>query len=51
MLSIKETNYWVQIGEKELGVVAHICNPSIQETEAGRSQVQSQPVLYSKTLS
>jgi hypothetical protein len=32
-------------------VVVHTYNPSTQEVEAGGSQVQSQPGLYSKTLS
>jgi hypothetical protein len=32
-------------------MVAHTCNPSTQEAEAGESQVQDQPRLHSKTLS
>jgi hypothetical protein len=35
----------------ELGVVAHTCNPSILEGEAGRLQVESHFGLHSKALS
>jgi hypothetical protein len=31
--------------------VAHNCNPSTQEAEAGELQVQDQPGLHSETLS
>jgi hypothetical protein len=30
--------------------MVHCCNPSTQETEAGRSQVPEQPGLHSKVL-
>jgi hypothetical protein len=30
--------------------VVHICNPSIQEAEARRSQVQGQPGLHREML-
>jgi hypothetical protein len=33
------------------GMVAHICNSSSREVEAGRLKVWGQPVLHSKTLS
>jgi hypothetical protein len=29
-----------------LSVVAHICNPSIQEAEAGGLQIQGQPEVH-----
>jgi hypothetical protein len=29
----------------------HVCDPSTREAEAGRSQLQGQPGLHSKTLS
>jgi hypothetical protein len=32
-------------------MVAHGCNTSTQEAEAGESRVQGHPGLYSKTLS
>jgi hypothetical protein len=32
------------------GMVPHTCNSSTRETEGGRSQLQGQPRLYSKTL-
>jgi hypothetical protein len=35
----------------QLGIVAHICNLSTQEAEAGKSQVQGQPGINSKILS
>lgn len=36
---------------KELGIVKQPCNSSTKKSEIGRSQVQSQPGLHSKTLS
>jgi hypothetical protein len=38
-------------GGWEPGVVAHACDPSTQEAEAGGSQVQIQPWLHSEILS
>jgi hypothetical protein len=34
-----------------VGVVAHTCNPSMQESEAGELQIQGQPGLHCETLS
>jgi hypothetical protein len=34
-----------------LGMVVHICNPSIQEVEVGRRKVPGQPGLLVETLS
>jgi hypothetical protein len=34
-----------------LGMVAHTCNPSIWEAEAGGMRVSGQPGLHSETLS
>jgi hypothetical protein len=39
-------NYWTA-----LGIVAHVCNPSTGEAEAGGLRVQGQSGLYSETLS
>jgi hypothetical protein len=36
---------------REPGVAVHVCNPSIQELEAGRSLGRGQPGLHSETLS
>jgi hypothetical protein len=38
-------------GGDKLGVLAHGCNPSIQEVEAGESQVWGQPELHRESLS
>jgi hypothetical protein len=35
----------------KLGMVEHAYNPSIQEVEAGKLKVQSQPGLHIQTLS
>jgi hypothetical protein len=35
----------------QLDMVAHACNPTSPETDAGRFRVQGQPGLHKKTLS
>lgn len=32
-------------------MVVHVCNPSTREKEAGRLDIQGQPLLYSEILS
>jgi hypothetical protein len=44
------TGYYMTLNIK-LGMLVHLCNPSIREIEAGGSWVQGQPGLYSETLS
>jgi hypothetical protein len=34
-----------------MGIVAHVCNPSVREAKAGGSHVLGQPKLHNKTLS
>jgi hypothetical protein len=49
---IKVFNSYVVIRnkfKKPEGGVVHICNSSIKEAEAGRSQVRGQPWLHNKT--
>jgi hypothetical protein len=48
----KQPGRWICLPVKALpGEAAHACNPSTQEAEAGRSQVQGQPGLRGQTLS
>jgi hypothetical protein len=46
----RELSKFSNKNQKKLGMVAQACNPSIWKTEAGGSQVQGQPGLYSQTL-
>jgi hypothetical protein len=39
---------YLKNSHKMLGVVVYGCNPTVGEVEAGGSQVQDQPGLYSK---
>lgn len=40
----------LKVKEKLLGVVAHACNPSTPEAEAGEWRVPDQPGLHSEIL-
>lgn len=44
-------SYYTHLTNKEPGMVAHICNPSIREAEIGGSWIWGQFRLHSKNLS
>jgi hypothetical protein len=51
LISFKSVSCKSVFKKKTLGVVAHGCNPSTREGEAGGSRFQNQPGLHKKTLS